>query len=86
MSWRSWSWYLLSCRHTVHYRILAGNSLDGEADRFLERLRGTGSESAQDGLDLGECLFDRREVRRVGREEEQRAVAGLKGLANAGGC
>jgi hypothetical protein len=45
--------------------VVAGNRLDGEANRFLERLLGAGSQSAQDGFDLGEGLLDRREVGRV---------------------
>ena len=46
--------------------------------RLPERLLGAGAEPAQDGLDLGERLLDRREVGRVGRQEEQLAVARFK--------
>src|SRR5262245_12659955 len=34
--------------------IVAGNRLDGEANRFLKRLLGAGSQSTQDGFALGE--------------------------------
>ena len=66
------------------FRIVAGNGLDGEADGFLERLLGAGTEPAQDSLDLGKRLLDRREVGRVGRQEEQLAVVRFQGLANTG--
>ena len=45
--------------------IVWGNGLDGEANRFLERLLGARAQSAQEGFDLGEGLLDRREVGRV---------------------
>src|SRR5262245_47699707 len=65
--------------------IVRGNRLDSEANCFLERLLGAGSQSTQDGFALGERLLDGCEVGRGGRQEEQLAVAGFNGLANAVG-
>src|SRR5262245_32925981 len=48
-------------------RIVAGNGLDGEADRLLERLLGARAQSAQEGFDLGERLLDGSDVGRVRR-------------------
>jgi len=55
--------------------IVVGTGLDGQADRLLERVVGACTESPQERLDLGERLLDRREVGRVGRQEEQVAAA-----------
>ena len=51
----------------------------------MERLLGAGAQSTQDSCDLGEGLLDRREVRRVGRQEEQLAVARFNRLAKTVG-
>jgi len=67
------------------HRIVAGTGLDGEADRFLERLLGARAQPAQDGLDLRERLLNGREVGRVRRQEEQLAAARCDGLATAVG-
>ena len=45
--------------------IVAGNRLDGETNRFLERFLGARAQSAQDGFDLGEGLLDGSDVGRV---------------------
>ena len=66
-------------------RILRSNRLDGQTDGLLEGLVGAGAEATQDGLELGEGLLDRRQVRGVGRQEEQGAAARRQGLADAGG-
>ncbi len=64
-------------------RISGRDRLDCRSHGLPERLRGAGAEPSQDGFDLGKRLFDRREVGRIGRQEEQRAVMGFNGLANA---
>ncbi len=66
-------------------RILVSDRLNRHPHGLPECLLGAGAEPAQDGLDLGERLLDRREVGRVGRQEEELAVASFHGLANAGG-
>ncbi len=66
-------------------RIISGDCLDCHPHSFPERLLGARAEPTQDGLDLGKCLLDRRKVGRVRRQEEQLAVMGFQGLANAGG-
>src|SRR5262249_62072599 len=63
--------------------IVAGNGREDQADRFLERFMGASAQPAQDGLDLGKRLLDRRAVRGVGWQEEQVAAARREGLANA---
>jgi hypothetical protein len=65
------------------HRIAAGNGLDGQADRFLEHLRGTSPQPSQEGLDLGERLLDRGEVWGVGRQVEQLAAPRLDSLVDA---
>ena len=65
-------------------RIIWGDGVNRYPHGLPECLPSAGAQSAQDGLDLGECLFDRRKVGRVGRQEEELAVARFQGLANAG--
>ena len=65
------------------HRIVAGNRLNGETNRFLERFLGARAQSAQDGFDLGEGLLDRREV---GRVRAARRAAGSDGLQVPGEC
>ena len=48
-------------------------------------LLGAGAQPAQDRFDLGKRLLDRREVGRVGRQEEELAVPRFNRLANTGG-
>ena len=56
--------------------ILWGDRLDRHPHSLPERLTGASAEPAQNGFDLRECLLDRREVGRVGRQEEQVHVVG----------
>ena len=63
--------------------IVVSNGLNGQADGLLEGLLGARSQAAQQRLELGERLLDRREIGRVRRQEEQLAAAGFYGLANA---
>ena len=65
--------------------IVAGNAFESPVDRVLERFVDAGAQSAQPCLELGERLLDRREVRGVGRQEEQLALTRGQGLADAGG-
>ena len=65
--------------------VVAGNRLDGEANCFLERLLRARAQAAQDGFDLRERLLNGREVRRIGRQEEQLAAARFNGKANTVG-
>ncbi len=65
--------------------IIGRDRLDRHPHGLREGLVGAGAQLAQDSLDLGECLLDRREVGRVGRKKEQVAVPCFDGLANSGG-
>ncbi len=53
--------------------ITPAHGIERLAGRFHQGLAGAGSEPAQDTLDLREGLFYGREVRRVGRQEEDLA-------------
>jgi len=64
--------------------ILARDGRDRQTDCLPEGLLGAGAEPTQEGLDLGKRLFNRGEIGRVRRQEEQLAVAGFQRLANAG--
>ncbi len=51
-------------------RILSRNGEQGLSNGFLKGLSGSGSCSSQRCFELGERFFDRREVRRIARQEE----------------
>jgi hypothetical protein len=64
--------------------ILRGDGVDALADRLFQCLPGSCSLPAQKGLELGEGLFDGREIGRIGGQEPQLTAAGLNGLAHTG--
>ncbi len=64
--------------------ILGRDGLDRQTHCLPECLLGAGAEPTQEGLDLGKRLFNRGEIGRVRRQEEELAVAGFQSLANAG--
>ena len=51
-------------------------------DRFDERLAAAGCGLLQQRLDLREGLFDGREIRRIGRQKQQRAALALDQFAH----
>src|SRR5215211_1281636 len=55
-------------------RVLRAHRVQSPADGLQERLARPGLRLPQERLDLGEGLLDRREIRRVGRQEQQRAA------------
>jgi hypothetical protein len=65
-------------------RILRSNGREGQTDGLLQGVVGAGAQAAQERLELGEGLLDRRAVRGIRRQEEQVAAPRREGLANAG--
>ena len=52
-------------------RIGSGDREQGLGDGFKERLVGTGADAPEYGLQLGERLLNRRQIRRISRQEEE---------------
>ena len=66
-------------------RIVGSNGLHREADRFLQGLLRPCPYSPHNRLEFGEGVLDGREVRGIGREEEQVTTALREGLTDARG-
>src|SRR5258708_17272721 len=49
---------------------------------LLERFACASPNTAQKGLQFGESLLDRREIRRIGRQKQEAAALGFNGLPN----
>ena len=64
-------------------RIVGGNGFNGQANGLLEGVLGAGAEAAQDRFELGERLLDRREIWRIGRQEEHFALPFSQRLTDA---
>jgi hypothetical protein len=60
--------------------ILSRNAGQGLNNRLLKSLASARTISPQDRFQLGECLLNRREVRRIRRQEEELASSGFDGL------
>ncbi len=61
-------------------RIAAGNRLDGEANRFLERLLGAGAQPTSDRLELGDGLLNGGSGEYGGRNNSQQPRASITGI------
>lgn len=61
--------------------IGSGHRLQCLANGFLQYFIGPGPDPSQKGFELGEGFFDRGEIRRIGRQEEQLTAAGLDELS-----
>lgn len=64
-------------------RILSGNTGQRLNDRFLQRLAGSSPDPSQDGFQFGKGSFDRREVGRIGRQEQELASSCFDSLFHA---
>lgn len=48
-------------------------------NRLLQRFARAGTDPSQTGFQFGECLFNGREIGRIGRQEEEAAASGFNG-------
>src|SRR5579884_4199162 len=65
-------------------RISGSNAIQRGCNGLLERFPAASTCPPQQRLQLGECLFDGRKVRRVRRQKQETTAASFNGLLDTG--